>query len=671
MKLNIFLNIKRKSICIIGNIFLLFIVVNQYIPQIFADTINPAACNCSFVRKTQVEGCPDDSLNTCWQDDRNGLGYINRKENGICFQYYYYCGNNNIPTSGNCACTLKEIQSSYFTTENACLGQNNIFENRCILPYSDSPNESGWKYIWNNGSCSYQVYSCSQAVSTPTPIPPTPTHPPSCNCQPAFKWNSGKSPAECHNNECLGPDVRDTHFQGEFIENNKCYYEEFLCASDGSYPLGDCSCNIIEHVGQISIEKAEDCLGPNLINNNRCIVPFGSNSNRSGYITSYQNGQCFFTWYACAPQITSSPTVTEKGSNYVVISWTTNVPTTSYIAFSDMSTGFDSPDPINWGKWRISKDFQNMSAMKKDHSIRIDYLQVSTQYYYRVSGRGYPQTGILIQPSDVNTFMINSPTATPTPEPNCNCTPYQKHPASQGWCDGTHSSCTIGTSYPGGVNTYFGWHLENGQCYMKLWSCGTANHLPPPGNCSCIKDSTVDITASHPIEESCIGVNRVLENYCQKDVMTGFISRWGNGKCYQDIYKCGTITPTPTNTIMTPTPTSVIPTSTPITTPSPIISPVQTGITPTPTQGQSCGQTANGPCCQNNTQFTCSTANGLYCNVIPVNKVCQRIADQNANQMTWDNILSNGLQNRTFDFDNNGYNDEVDFVLWLKAGKSL
>jgi len=91
--------------------------------------------------------------------------------------------------------------------------------------------------------------------------------------------------------------------------------------------------------------------------------------------------------------------------------WTTVVPTTSYIAYSDLPTGFTDPNPANWGKWRYNIDNANAAAMKTNHSqIRIGGLIPGTTYYYRVAGRDSPKNGILYMQMDVKSFVAGGTT---------------------------------------------------------------------------------------------------------------------------------------------------------------------------------------------------------------------------------------------------------------------
>lgn len=108
----------------------------------------------------------------------------------------------------------------------------------------------------------------------------------------------------------------------------------------------------------------------------------------------------------------------DSPSSDAYFSWTTDRPTTSYIAYSDEPIGFDGPEPVNWGKWRFNIDNANAAAMKTDHPrIKIGGLIPGERYYYRVGGKDYPGSGTFIMQTEVKSFIAAAASTTPTPTP--------------------------------------------------------------------------------------------------------------------------------------------------------------------------------------------------------------------------------------------------------------
>lgn len=89
---------------------------------------------------------------------------------------------------------------------------------------------------------------------------------------------------------------------------------------------------------------------------------------------------------------------------------------------------------------------------------------------------------------------------------------------------------------------------ENNKYYKFLYWCQN-NRLPPGGNCNCQELGTFTYRGYGIMtEESCLGKNKVLENYCLKSGDTsqsGTIYQWQNGSCLVKDFRCHIPTPTP------------------------------------------------------------------------------------------------------------------------------
>ena len=103
------------------------------------------------------------------------------------------------------------------------------------------------------------------------------------------------------------------------------------------------------------------------------------------------------------------PTITtEPGVNEVYINWTTSLPTTSYIAYSDIPTGFDAPEPVNWGKWRYNVDNIYAGDLETNHRVKIGGLASNKTYYFRIAGKDIIGFGIFHLQTDVKLFTTGS-----------------------------------------------------------------------------------------------------------------------------------------------------------------------------------------------------------------------------------------------------------------------
>jgi len=99
-----------------------------------------------------------------------------------------------------------------------------------------------------------------------------------------------------------------------------------------------------------------------------------------------------------APQISSTPTVTELTENTAVIEWTTSEPGTSVVQYGTSSSG--------WGSYALS---QNMDNLTSNHSITLTGLSENTTYFFRVGstdtwGNGPDQIPNTTNPSTEDTF---------------------------------------------------------------------------------------------------------------------------------------------------------------------------------------------------------------------------------------------------------------------------
>ena len=73
-----------------------------------------------------------------------------------------------------------------------------------------------------------------------------------------------------------------------------------------------------------------------------------------------------------APQVSSTPTVTELTENSAVIEWTTNEPGSSIIQYGTASSA--------WGSYALSQNIDNLTS---NHSITLTGLSENTTYFYR------------------------------------------------------------------------------------------------------------------------------------------------------------------------------------------------------------------------------------------------------------------------------------------------
>ena len=99
-----------------------------------------------------------------------------------------------------------------------------------------------------------------------------------------------------------------------------------------------------------------------------------------------------------APQISSTPTVTELTENTAVIEWTTNEPGSSIVQYGTSSSG--------WGSYTLS---QNIANLTSNHSITLTGLSENTTYFFRVGstdtcGNGPDQIPNTTNPSAEYTF---------------------------------------------------------------------------------------------------------------------------------------------------------------------------------------------------------------------------------------------------------------------------
>jgi len=82
---------------------------------------------------------------------------------------------------------------------------------------------------------------------------------------------------------------------------------------------------------------------------------------------------------------------------------------------------------------------------------------------------------------------------------------------------------------------------------------------------------------------------------------------------------------------------------------------------PSPTSSV-CGSTLNSACCATH---TCQSSLGLYC----FNETCSKVADKNSGIAEWSTAFN--VYNQSLDFNNDNKIDGVDYVFWLREGKSL
>ena len=99
-----------------------------------------------------------------------------------------------------------------------------------------------------------------------------------------------------------------------------------------------------------------------------------------------------------APQISSTPTITEITENTAVIEWTTNEPGTSMVQYGTLSS--------SWGSYTLS---QSMDSLTSNHSITLTGLSENTTYLFRVGstdtcGNGPDQIPNTTNPSAEDTF---------------------------------------------------------------------------------------------------------------------------------------------------------------------------------------------------------------------------------------------------------------------------
>ncbi|MDY6790272.1 MAG: fibronectin type III domain-containing protein [Thermodesulfobacteriota bacterium] len=99
-----------------------------------------------------------------------------------------------------------------------------------------------------------------------------------------------------------------------------------------------------------------------------------------------------------APQISSTPTVTQLTESTAVIEWTSNEPGNSMVQYGTSSSG--------WGSYALS---QNSDNLMSNHSISLTGLSENTTYFFRVGstdacGNGPTQIPNTTNPSDEYTF---------------------------------------------------------------------------------------------------------------------------------------------------------------------------------------------------------------------------------------------------------------------------
>ena len=99
-----------------------------------------------------------------------------------------------------------------------------------------------------------------------------------------------------------------------------------------------------------------------------------------------------------APQISSTPIITEVTDNSAVIEWATNEPGSSIVQYGTLSSG--------WGSYTLS---QNIANLTSNHSITLTGLSENTTYFFRVGstdacGNGPDQIPNTTNPSAEDTF---------------------------------------------------------------------------------------------------------------------------------------------------------------------------------------------------------------------------------------------------------------------------
>lgn len=97
------------------------------------------------------------------------------------------------------------------------------------------------------------------------------------------------------------------------------------------------------------------------------------------------------------PIISNLKAYTTADRTVAYVTWTTNKPTTSFVAYDNTDAYMFSNDPLQWGRgWRVNVDNTSFSAMKTSHMVRIGSLNdLNADYFFRVAGRDIPQGGNL------------------------------------------------------------------------------------------------------------------------------------------------------------------------------------------------------------------------------------------------------------------------------------
>jgi hypothetical protein len=115
-------------------------------------------------------------------------------------------------------------------------------------------------------------------------------------------------------------------------------------------------------------------------------------NNESGWISNSQINSLTTT---SEPAIYSGPQVISAKSRSVTISWTTNFPTTSLVAFGTNPESFASSNYLEWGDNLISQDDtpDDFSSLTSTHTVNLDNLNPNTTYYYRAGGNDTPFDG--------------------------------------------------------------------------------------------------------------------------------------------------------------------------------------------------------------------------------------------------------------------------------------
>lgn len=316
------------------------------------------------------------------------------------------------------------------------------------------------------------------------------------------------------------------------------------------------------------------------------------------------------------PIVVQEPYTTDNllSSINAVVIWTTNVPTTSFVAYSDAESGFTSIDPPGWGKWRV-----NNATLTTEHKVFIGGLSLNSTYYFRVNGQDAQNRQIVESPPVRFLTTHYFPNVLSGPS----AVNILSNEATIEWA--TNSLTTSFVAYSLVDSNFTGNNPEN----WGTWRYD--KDRPDAQNNLDFQQNFVSMIRNHSVRIGGLQPN------------TKYFYRV-SGRDYPYIGNF-----TVPSAIANFTTASLPATATPAT----------------------CGLSVGETCCATTTapiRSFCSGA-GLYCLFIGELPRCQRIADRDAGVPDWSSSFN--TSNDNFDFNDDDIVNGIDYALWLKAGHTL